>query len=403
MGIKLDMIQTLTVAVCAYYLGSWLKKKISIFQKFCIPAPVIGGLIFAIVNLIFSQTGVGQVQLDTTLQSPCMLIFFTSIGLTASWKLIKKGGLRVVIFFLASFALIILQDLVGIGITKILDTNPLLGLIAGSVTMTGGHGTGATWAVVFEEQFGMTSANTITMAAATFGLIGGSLIGGPVGRKLIVKNNLKPAEVDLKRSNEDLTEDVLAATSERFKINSKTMFDTLAIICICMGIGTIIEKSFKAIGITMPIYIGAMIIGAIIANIGEKTGKFQINLDCNDILGNSALNIFLSMALISLKLWELKAVAGPLLIILFTQVIMMALYAMFVTFRVLGRDYDAAVISAGHCGFGLGATPNAMANMDSVTSTFGPSPTAYLVLPIVGAFLVDFANSLTITIFTNFI
>ncbi len=398
MGIKLDMIQTLTVAVCAYYLGSWLKKKISIFQKFCIPAPVIGGLIFAIVNLIFSQTGVGQVQLDTTLQSPCMLIFFTSIGLTASWKLI-----RVVIFFLASFALIILQDLVGIGITKILDTNPLLGLIAGSVTMTGGHGTGATWAVVFEEQFGMTSANTITMAAATFGLIGGSLIGGPVGRKLIVKNNLKPAEADLKRSNEDLTEDVLAATSERFKINSKTMFDTLAIICICMGIGTIIEKSFKAIGITMPIYIGAMIIGAIIANIGEKTGKFQINLDCNDILGNSALNIFLSMALISLKLWELKAVAGPLLIILFTQVIMMALYAMFVTFRVLGRDYDAAVISAGHCGFGLGATPNAMANMDSVTSTFGPSPTAYLVLPIVGAFLVDFANSLTITIFTNFI
>ena len=403
MEIKLDMIQTLTVAIFAYYLGAWLKKKINIFQKFCIPAPVIGGLIFAIVNLIFSEAGVGQVQLDTTLQSPCMLIFFTSIGLTASWKLIKKGGLKVLIFFLASFALIILQDLVGVGITKILDTNPILGLIAGSVTMTGGHGTGATWAVVFEEEFGMTSANTITMAAATFGLIGGSLIGGPVGRRLIVKNNLKPAKADLKHSNESLTEDSMAASSEGFKINSKTMFDTLAIICVCMGVGTLIEKAFKAINITMPIYIGAMIIGAIIANIGEKTGKFQVNLECNDILGNSALNIFLSMALISLKLWELKAVAGPLLIILFTQVIMMALYATFVTFRVLGRDYDAAVISAGHCGFGLGATPNAMANMDSVTSSYGPSPTAYLVLPIVGAFLADFANSLTIATFTNFL
>ena len=396
MELKLDMIQTLALAIVAYYIGSWLKKKVSFLEKFCIPSPVVGGLIFSILTLILKEAGLLTVSFDTTLQDPCMLIFFTSVGLTANFQVIKKGGKLLIIFAILTLTLLTLQDVLGVGLAKLLNQNPLLGLMAGSITMTGGHGTGGSWALVFEKYHGFNGAMAITMAAATFGLVAGSLMGGPLGRKLIMKNGLKPAESDI-LAHESAAADL--ADSSASNITLKSMFDTFSLMCVCMGLGTIVVSGLDKIGLTMPSYIGSMIIACLIINIGGS--KLKVNLECNDILGNMGLSVFLSMALISLKLWELKAVAGPLLIILLAQTVLMAIFAYFVTFTLCGKNFDAAVLAAGHCGFGMGATPNAMANMDAVTSRFGPSPTAYLVIPVVGAFLVDFINLGVITAFVN--
>ncbi|MBU5227503.1 sodium/glutamate symporter [Clostridium senegalense] len=391
MVIDLSMIQTLAVAIVFYYVGSFLKKKVSLLEKFCIPAPVIGGLIFAIINFLLRQYNIATINLDVTLQDPFMLVFFTTIGLGASFKLIKQGGKQVIMFFIAAVSLVVLQDIVGVAVSKLIGANPLLGLIAGSITMTGGHGTGATWGHTFETQYGLAGASATAMAAATFGLICGSIIGGPIGKKLIQKNNLKS----------DSLEYAAATTTAKEELSYKSLFTTLSIIFICMGVGSILEIFFTKIGVTLPAYIDAMIIAAIVINFGEVTKKFKINTACTDAIGNIALNVFLSMALISLQLWQLKETAGPLLILLGCQAVLMFIFAYFITFRLMGKDYDAAVMSAGHCGFGMGATPNGMANMDAVTSKFGPSPKAFFILPVVGAFLVDFTNSVIIAIFAN--
>ncbi|WP_027626823.1 sodium/glutamate symporter [Clostridium lundense] len=393
MELKLDMMQTTALAVVMYYFGGWIKRKWQLLYKFCIPDPVVGGIIFAIVNLILRQNGILKLNLDTTLQKPFMMLFFTSIGLTASIELVKKGGLQVIIFWLCASVLALLQDCIGVGLAKVLDVSPLLGLICGSVTMTGGHGTGGAFAPVFEK-LGLKGAMTAAMAAATWGLVFGSLIGGPVGKRLIEKNNLK-SQPEAYAS----AEEVLAAKEDT--INYEELFKTLTLLLIAIGIGAVLEKFFTSVGITLPSYVNSMIIAAIILNVGESTGKWHVNQKCTETLGSIGLNIFLSMALIGLKLWELADLAGPMVVILTTQTIFMWLFATFITFNLCGKDYDAAVISAGHCGFGLGATPNGMANMRSVVERFGPAPRAFFVLPIVGAFLIDFVNAIIITTFTN--
>lgn len=393
MELKLDMIQTVGLAVVVYYLGVFIRSKVKVLEKFCIPAPVVGGLLFAIVNLILRENGILKLTLDTTLQKPFMLVFFTTIGLTASLKLLKKGGLAVLVFFLCTVVLVLLQDTLGVLVAKAVGANPLLGLIAGSVTMVGGHGTGAAFGELFEKSYGFNGAVTAAMAAATFGLVMGSLIGGPIGRKLIVKNNLKSHASDYL--------DEVAITTD--VVNYEEMFKTFTVIIISMSLGAVLELWFKSKNITLPSYINAMIIAAIILNIGESTGKYHINQKCADILGSIGLNVFLSMALIGLKLWELKEVAGPMLAILIVQTILMALFAYFIIFRFNGKDYDAAVMAAGTCGFGMGATPNAMANMTAISEKYGPAPKAFFVIPIVGAFLIDFTNSIIITTFANFI
>ncbi|SHE66508.1 sodium/glutamate symporter [Caloramator proteoclasticus] len=393
MELKLDMIQTVGLAVVVYYLGVYIRSKVKVLEKFCIPAPVVGGLLFAIVNLILRENGILKLTLDTTLQKPFMLVFFTTIGLTASLKLLKKGGLAVLVFFLCTVVLVLLQDTLGVLVAKAVGANPLLGLIAGSVTMVGGHGTGAAFGELFEKSYGFNGAVTAAMAAATFGLVMGSLIGGPIGRKLIVKNNLKSHASDYL--------DEVAITTD--VVNYEEMFKTFTVIIISMSLGAVLELWFKSKNITLPSYINAMIIAAIILNIGESTGKYHINQKCADILGSIGLNVFLSMALIGLKLWELKEVAGPMLAILIVQTILMALFAYFIVFRFNGKDYDAAVMAAGTCGFGMGATPNAMANMTAISEKYGPAPKAFFVIPIVGAFLIDFTNSIIITTFANFI
>ena len=394
MEIKFDMMQTTAMAVVIYYFGAWLKTKWSVLEKFCIPAPVVGGLIFAILNLVLKEMGILQFTLDTTLQKPFMMVFFTSIGFTASIELVKKGGLQVIIFWICASVLCILQDGLGVILSKALNVNPLLGLICGSVTMTGGHGTGAAFAPVFEKM-GLQGAMTAAMAAATYGLVFGSLIGGPLGKRLIEKKNLKP-HPELYTSAEE-TE----ATKHEL-INYEEIFKSLALLLIAIGVGAVLEGFFKNLGITLPSYVNSMIIAAIILNVGESTGKWHINQKCTEILGTIGLNVFLSMALISLQLWQLAALAGPMLVILASQTVLMWIFALYVTFNVVGRDFDAAVIAAGHCGFGMGATPNGIANMTAVTERYGAAPRAFFVLPIVGAFLIDFTNAIIITTFVNF-
>lgn len=394
MQFKLDMMQTTAVAVVVYYFGGWLRSKISLLEKFCIPAPVVGGLVFAIVNLILRQSGLLTLDMDTTLQTPFMMVFFTTIGMGASIELIKKGGLQVVIFWLLASVLCIFQDSLSVVLAKVLGINPKLGLIAGSITMTGGHGTGAAFGALFESQ-GMQGAVTAAMAAATFGLVMGSIIGGPIGQSLIKRKGLTPS-VSKEAQN-------AAASSEIVEeVTYEELFKTFTIVLVSIGIGAVLGNFFKSLGITLPAYVSAMIIAAIILNIGESTGKWHINTKCTDAIGNIGLNVFLSMALIGLKLWELADIAGPMLIILISQTILMAVYAAFVTFNFMGKDFDAAVAAAGHCGFGMGATPNGIANMTSVTEKFGPAPRAFFVLPIVGAFLIDFTNAIIITAFVNF-
>lgn len=391
MNAKLDMIQTVALAIVVYYFGLWLRGKVTLLEQFCIPAPVVGGLIFAILNLFLRQNNILVLTLDTTLQNPFMLVFFTSIGLGASLKLIKKGGLQVVTFFIAALLLVILQNVLGIIMSKLLNVSPLLGLISGSITMTGGHGTGATWGALFEKNLGFHGATTAAMAAATFGLVSGSLIGGPIGRTLINKYKLTSKSEEF----------IIHSTEDENIINYSELFRTLSIIIVSMALGSMLEVLFKKLGLTLPSYINAMIIAAIILNLGETTGKWHINIKCVDILGNIGLNIFLSMALINLQLWQLKDIAGPMLIILLAQTILMILFAYFVTFKFMGKDYDAAVMASGHCGFGMGATPNGIANMEAITEKFGLAPKAFFILPIVGAFLIDFANSIVITLIVN--
>ncbi|AUM86829.1 sodium/glutamate symporter [Clostridium botulinum] len=391
MTLELDMIQTTTLAILFYYIGIFIKSKVSILEKFCIPAPVVGGLIFAILNLIFTKSGFISISLDTTLQKPFMLAFFTTIGFGASFKMIKQGGLHVIMFFIAALLLVISQDVLGVVMAKFIGEDPLLGLIVGSVTMTGGHGTGATFGALFESEYGLVGASTTAMAAATFGLVCGSLIGGPIAKNLISKNNLKNSSDEFFEANSDDCEEV----------SYKTLFNTFSLIFISMGLGSILEMFFTNLGIVLPSYVDAMIVAAIILNIGEQTNKWKINSKCIDIIGNMSLNVFLSMALIGLKLWELKSTAGPLLILLIGQAVLMFIFAYFITFRLMGKDYDAAVMSSGHCGFGMGATPNGIANMEAITSKYGASPKAFFILPVVGAFLIDFSNSLVITLFVN--
>ncbi|RDY21145.1 sodium/glutamate symporter [Criibacterium bergeronii] len=391
--LNLDLMQSFAVAMVVYFLGVWMKKKISVLERFCIPAPVAGGFVFAILHLIVRQTMNFSLGIDTTFQSPFMMVFFTTIGLTASIELIKKGGLGVIIFWVLASILCVFQDAIGLTLAKVMGANPLLGLICGSITMTGGHGTGAAFAPKFAEM-GLDGANVAAMAAATFGLVSGSIIGGPIGATLIRKNNLKSKAAEY--TNQEVT-----LESEKEEINVDEVLKTLTIILISIAIGAVVSIPVKKAGITLPAYVTAMIVASILLNVGESTKMWHVNQKASSFLGTLSLNVFLSFALTGMQLWQLAEVAGPMMVILVAEVVFMALFAYFVTFKVMGSDFDAATIAAGHCGFGLGATPNGVANMTSVQEEFGPAPRAFFILPIVGAFLIDFTNSLIITIFVN--
>lgn len=398
MVLNLNVIQTLALAIVVLLLGQGIKKKVNFFEKFCIPAPVIGGLIFAIFILISKQTGMLTLEMDMTLKSLFMTAFFTTVGFTASFKLLKKGGIQVIVFLIFAVILVILQDIVGISLAKVFNINPLIGLSTGSVPMTGGHGTSGAFAPLFEKA-GAVGATTVAMASATFGLIMGSMIGGPLGKRLIEKNNLLAKEE--KKGNIALAEAAIAEVGIKRELDTNSFMAGASQIILAMGIGTILSMLLEKTGMTFPPYIGAMFAAAIIRNISDFTNGYKVYGEEIDIIGNTSLSIFLAMALMGLKLWQLADLAGPLLVMLLAQALLMGLFAYFITFNVMGRDYEAAVMACGHCGFGMGATPNAMANMNAISEKFGPSPRAFFILPLIGSLFIDFFNAGIITYFMN--
>lgn len=391
--IVLNMAQTLALAIVILIVGREIKNKVEFFQKYFIPAPVIGGVLFSIITLVGYNTGSFEFKFDGQLKDLLMIAFFTTIGFSASLKTLKQGGVQVATFLLAATILVIIQDGVGVALAKAFGLHPLLGVAAGSIPLTGGHGTAGAFGPVLEKA-GVQGAFTVAIASATYGLVAGCLIGGPVAKRLMAKFNLKCTDKDFE------TSDIMEVQVEPISENS--MFHAIILVSISMGLGGYVGNLFKMISpkIVLPAYIGAMLVAAVIRNILDARKK-ELPKNELDVIGNISLSIFLAMALMTLKLWELAPLAGPLLAILLVQTVIMAAYAYFVTFNIMGRDYDAATMAAGHCGFGLGATPNAMANMEAFTAVNGPSVKAFFVLPIVGAMFIDFTNAAIITTFMN--
>ena len=395
MTFTFDMYQTLALAVIALMLGARIRKKVNFFERFCIPAPVIGGLVFAIISCILYVTGVIELSFDETLRTVCMVFFFTSVGFQANLKVLKAGGKSLAVFLAFVIILIIGQNAMAVGLAKVLGIDPLIGMCTGSIPMVGGHGTAGAFGPVLED-FGLTGATTVCTAAATFGLIAGSLIGGPIGNSLITKKDLLKTVVE-----EDAS--MLVEEEEKHERQFNMYAPAVFQIIIAVGIGTIVSWALSKTGMTFPIYIGAMIVAAIMRNVSEYTGKFTVHMGEINDLGGICLSLFLGIAMITLKLWQLAELALPLIILLAAQTVFMFIFARFILFNAMGRDYDAAVISAGTCGFGMGATPNAMANMQAICDKYVPSVKAYLLIPLVGSLFADFINSLVITFFINFI
>lgn len=393
MKIQLDMYQTLAVAVLVLLLGNYLKKKIYFLQKFCIPAPVIGGLIFAIMTCICYVTGIAEFSFDDTLREVCMVFFFTSVGFQANLKVLKSGGKSLIVFLGLVIVLIILQNLTAVGLAKLLNLNPLIGMCTGSIPMVGGHGTAGAFGPVLED-LNIKGATTICTAAATFGLIFGSLIGGPLGKRLIEKHSLLNTA-----ANED--DSLLVEDEKKHERHTNMYADAVFQLILAIGVGTIFTMLLTKTGLTFPIYIGAMLAAALMRNICEYTGIATIHMGEINDLGGISLSLFLGMAMITLRLWELASLALPLVILLAAQVLLIIIFTYVIEFNIMGRDYDAAILVSGTCGFGTGATPNAMVNMQAVCDQYVPSIKAYLLIPLVGSLFADFLNSLVITFFIN--
>lgn len=412
------------LAVPVLLLGEFLVKRVRVLARFNIPAPVVGGLLISGLVLLGNITNVWPVQLDSKIAArwwtwlvtiepewvqapaknanlPFLVAFFTCIGLNASWALAKRGSLQVLVFLMIAAALALLQNLIGVGLAKAMGVSPLLGLICGSVSMTGGHGTALGFAPELEKA-GLQAAAVVGVAAATFGLVAGGLLGGPVGGGLIRRRSLQSAvtpgtHLESGQSGEaGILKDLraLAAFGRRFLIH-------LLLLLACIKLGAWMSHLIQQTGITFPVYMGAMLLGVAVRNVVDSVGGGWIKTEIVDTLASVSLGVFLAIAMMSLNLIELANTALPMLVILSVQVVVMALFAWFITFRFMGRDFDAAVMAGGHCGFGLGATPNAVANMKALVESFGPAPRAFLVLPIVGAFLIDFLNAINITFFLN--
>lgn len=404
MAIEFNMIQTIGFAVLLLVVGRWLRNNVAFFERFAIPAPVIGGFLFALFNLVFKLTGWVDITFDTTLQGFFMTMFFTTVGFGASVALLGKAGKMVTRFLIVASVLVVLQNLLAVLLAPIVDIPSALALMTGSVSMTGGHGVSGGMAPLVEAQ-GVERAETVAYTAATFGLLIGSLIGGPVGDRLIKRNRLQSSGT----RNVDVDDSLL--TAYRRDLRSDQVMQAFIVILIAMFIGTYITDGINWIisqftdKAAFPNYLGAMLVGILFRYISDTRNQRQyhefVPTQEVEIIGSVALALFLAQALMTIKLWELADLAIPLVILLIAQTVLMLLFARFVTFRAMGSDYDAAILSAGHCGFGMGATPNGVANMESVVQKYSPSRLAFFVLPIVGGMFIDFVNILVVTVFLN--
>ncbi|UPO98984.1 sodium/glutamate symporter (plasmid) [Cetobacterium somerae] len=381
--ISFNMIGTLAIGLISLYIGLYIKNHSKFFNKFGIPAPVIGGILFAVIHLIIRQLGIGTIKYDTTLQDPFMVVFFTTIGIGSSIAALKKGGKLLVIFWLLSGIMTFMQTVIGVGVAKITNIHPLYGVLAGSVSMSGGHGSAGAFGKTV-EQLGVMGASTMALSSATFGLLAGGLLGAPLALYLIRKNNLKAVNIVGK---DDVN------FEEKFSyqnITADELLKHIAVLSIIMMIGTSFSSMLKSyFDLALPSYVGAMFVAIIFNNLNVKYNFISLNRNLIDILGITSLNIFLSMALISLRLWELASLAVPMFLILFAQVLFMAFFTSQIVFKAMGKDYDAAVMISGMCGSGLGATTNAMLNMGEISERHGYTVNPYLIVTLTGAFLID--------------
>ena len=401
---------TLIAAVIVLFIGKFLVNKIPFLRKYNIPEPVVGGLVAAFISTLAYNFWGHSITTSSELQTSFMLIFFTSIGLGANFYKLKEGGRSLFIFLFVVAFFIIIQDIVGISMATLLGIDPLIGLIAGSITLTGGHGTAGAWGEILQTKYAIEGATTIGMASATFGLVMGGLIGGPLAKFLINKHNLSSSDNE---KNLALNDDKKVAAIEEFVpfgypknvrlITSNSAITTLGLFAACLAFADFMTAFSKGTSFELPTFVWALGSGVILRNILENVLKIRIFDRAIDVFGNASLSLYLAMALLSLKLWQLSSLAGPLVIILIAQVLTMIVYAYFVTFRVMGKDYDAAILTAGHCGFGLGATPTAVANMQAITNVHGHSYKAFLIVPLCGAFFVDLINASVIQLILKFI
>ena len=417
--LEIDMIQTAGIGALALIVGMVLTRKVGFLQRFCVPSPVSGGIIFSLLTLALYGWGHIEVSFDGTLKDVFMLAFFTCVGFQSDLKVIKQGGKLLVIMLALLIVIIAMQNLIPMGIVKVMDVNPLIGMAAGSISMTGGHGTAGGFANVLESM-GLHGAGTIGMAAATFGLIAGSMIGGPLAERIIRRKlsheQVQPQDEEIDPAMAGIESDEASPAGREKRVSTNEQeFQQYAKATYCillvMGAGTIMSWLLKKTGVTFPTYFGALILAAIVRNtIGfvsykdnGKRVKADKLLDMERIVsvGNICLSLFLGMAMISLKLWELQSLALPLIIILVSQVAMMDFFAYFIAFPLLGRNYAAAVLCAGICGFGLGAPPNAMANMSAVCYKYRYTVKPFLIVPIIGAMFADLINTGMITLFLN--
>ncbi|MEJ5091878.1 sodium/glutamate symporter [Sphingobacterium sp. KU25419] len=394
------LFETLACACLVLLLGFFIVKKVSFFRNYNIPEPVVGGFFIAIILYILHVTMDLSFSFESSLQTTMMLFFFTSIGLSAEFEKLKKGGKPLFIFVILTGAFIIVQNIFGISIASMLGINPSYGLIAGSITLTGGHGTGAAWAQNLTDTFQINGAMELAMACATYGLVMGGLIGGPVAKVLLKKKNIRPTH---EIQEKELPVEMFESPASKRRINVRNMIETLTMFAICLTLGQILYEYGKGSWIELPNFVWCLFVGVIIRNTINRTSKYVVNDHAVDVLGNTGLYLFLTIALMSLQLWQLQGLASQVLIILVLQTVLLVFFAMFITFKVMGSDYDAIVLSAGHCGFGLGATPTAVANMQSITDKYGPSHKAFLIVPMVGAFFVDILNNLFIKLFVSYI
>ena len=388
MLISFDILQTVGIAVIVFLIGRYIKNRIKFFQKYFIPASVIGGLLFSLLVFLGVKTNIFTIELTNTLQDFFMNIFFTCTGFTCSIKILKKSGKLGFILAIVAVAFLFVQNIVGVLLAGLFGINKLLGIAMGSISMSGGVGSGAAFGPMLEK-FGAEGGTTVGVAAATFGLLLGSIVGGPVARKLIIKYKLK--------SNSDQIEE---NKEEKIYLNSKSIFNSVLIVIVAALLGTYISKLLNLTKITFPYYVGCLFGGAIIRNIADLK-YLKISMVEIDIIGEIALNLFLSMALMTLNISKLMSLAVPMLVILIMQALVMIVWAYYITFVAMGKNYDAAVMAAGHCGVGLGQTPNAMANMSAIIEENGPAPTAWVVLPVITVIFINICNPLVITFFIN--
>ena len=397
MVLNLTTIQTMALAVIVLYLGKTINNTFKFLKENCIPDAVTGGTLFSILTLIGHETGILSFVFEDTLRDVFMIAFFTTVGFSASIKLLKKAGLPVLMFLIAAVALAVLQNVFGVAMAKFLHINLLIGLATGSLATTGGPGTAGAFGPIIEAVGAgqAEGATMVAMATATYALIAGSIIAGPICKRLINKHNL------LNKKNEN---DLFESTGGKVEmLSAKRILPSGFQVVIAMGVGSLISNFLSSLGMVLPPYIGAMFAASIMRNLSDYSGKFEIDLDIISIIGSFTLAMFLSMTLMSFRLWELKELALPLILMLLGQTVLMGVFAYFVTFNLTGRDYDAAVMTGGHCGCGFGTTPKALANMEALTEKYLPSPKAFFVIPIVGGLFIDFFNAAIITFFINLV